>query len=86
MTTCDSCGIRLDPECLRIEDEPYCCAGCAAGGPCNCTYEQDLGRFPPSHYARRVSFADLLDRYERGIQTTAQAAVVTPPPAPEDVF
>jgi hypothetical protein len=23
-------------------DETYCCTGCAAGGPCLCTYEADL--------------------------------------------
>jgi len=83
---CDSCGIHVGPECVQLEDKPFCCAGCAAGGPCICTYEHDLGRYPPSAYARPVSLADLLDRYERGIQMSAQPAAITPPPLPEDVF
>jgi hypothetical protein len=68
MVTCGSCGIALGPDLVYRGDEPYCCTGCTAGGPCVCTYEQDLGRYPPAPYARPVSFTELLDRYERGIQ------------------
>jgi len=87
MAICDSCRIRIDPDCIRIEGKLYCCAGCAAGGPCICTYEHGLGRYPPSHYARPVSLADLLDRYERGIQMRAQPAdAIRPQPASEEPF
>ena len=68
MTTCDSCNIRLGPQAFSSQDKLYCCAGCAAGGPCLCSYQQDLGRYPPAHYARPVSLPDLLDQYEREIQ------------------
>ena len=68
MTTCDSCGIALGAEPVHLEEKLYCCSGCTAGGPCICSYDQDLGRFPPAQYARPVSLAELLDRYERGIQ------------------
>jgi len=85
MTSCDSCRIRLGPDCVSVEDRRYCCAGCAAGGPCVCTYEHDLGRYPPSHYARPVSLADLLDRYEMGIETNIQPSVITQS-TPEDLF
>ncbi len=68
MNTCDSCKMALEGEAVRVEDGLYCCSGCAVGGPCVCTYEHHLGRYPPAHYARPVSLADLLDRYERGMQ------------------
>lgn len=68
MTTCDSCNIRLGPQVFSSQDKLYCCAGCAAGGPCLCSYQQDLGRYPPAHYARPVSLPELLDQYEREIQ------------------
>ncbi len=39
---CASCdGVITDRPVYRM-DEAYCCVGCAEGGPCVCTYEQDL--------------------------------------------
>lgn len=39
---CASCdGVITEMPVFRM-DEPYCCLGCADGGPCICTYEQDL--------------------------------------------
>lgn len=39
---CASCdGVITDRPVYRM-DEAYCCTGCAVGGPCVCTYEQDL--------------------------------------------
>ncbi|MEP7361110.1 MAG: hypothetical protein ABI744_05965 [Chloroflexota bacterium] len=38
---CASCeGIITGRPVYRM-DEAYCCLGCAQGGPCVCTYEQD---------------------------------------------
>ena len=74
MINCDSCGIALGTERVWLGDKSYCCAGCEAGGPCVCTYERDLGRYPPSHYARPVSFAELLDRYESGIEKRTEGS------------
>lgn len=68
MTNCDSCNIRLGLQFFSAQDKQYCCAGCGAGGPCLCSYQQDLGRYPPAHYARPVSLPDLLDQYESEIQ------------------
>jgi hypothetical protein len=70
MNTCESCGIKIapGPESVSTRDGAFCCAGCARGGPCVCTYEHDLGRYPPSHYAKPISLSDLLDRYEKGVQ------------------
>lgn len=69
MNTCESCNITLAGDPVHSGDGLYCCAGCVGGGPCVCTYEHDLGRYPPSDYARPVSLAELLDRYEKEIQT-----------------
>lgn len=68
MNTCDSCKITLEGEPVSAGDSLFCCIGCAAGGPCVCTYEHHLGRYPPAHIARPVSLSDLLDRYEKGMQ------------------
>jgi len=84
MVTCDSCGIALGAESVYPGEELYCCAGCTAGGPCVCTYEQDLGRFPPAQYARPVSLAELLDRYEKGIQKPVQGSGVQTPAKPHE--
>jgi len=86
MAACESCGIRLGADCLHVDDNAYCCTGCAAGGPCVCTYENDLGHYPPAHYARPVSLAELLGRYEEGIRTNGQSADERPQPTPEDLF
>ena len=39
---CASCEIELVGRPVYRLDEAYCCDGCAAGGPCMCTYESDL--------------------------------------------
>ena len=38
---CASCEIPLTGWPLYRSDEAFCCAGCADGGPCVCTYESD---------------------------------------------
>jgi hypothetical protein len=39
---CASCDGLITDRPLYRRDEAYCCIGCAGGGPCICTYEQDL--------------------------------------------
>jgi hypothetical protein len=39
---CASCEVLIAGRPVYRMDEAYCCAGCAAGGPCVCTYEADL--------------------------------------------
>jgi hypothetical protein len=39
---CASCDALLIDRPVYRMDETYCCLGCAHGGPCFCTYEQDL--------------------------------------------
>jgi hypothetical protein len=72
MTQCASCRIRLGPDNVTCDGQLYCCVGCVAGGPCVCTYEQDLGRYPPAFYARPISLSELLDRYEKGFPMKVQ--------------
>ena len=84
MVTCNSCGIDLGADFANSGDELYCCAGCTVGGPCVCTYEQDLGRYPPAPYARPVSLAELLDRYEGGIQKPIRGTGVQTPAKADD--
>jgi hypothetical protein len=38
---CANCAILLGGPVVRGADGlPYCCDGCAVGGPCTCAYEQ----------------------------------------------
>jgi hypothetical protein len=39
---CASCEGEIPGSPVYRMDEAYCCLGCAAGGPCMCTYEADL--------------------------------------------
>jgi hypothetical protein len=39
---CASCDGRITDRPVYRMDGAYCCTGCAAGGPCVCSYEADL--------------------------------------------
>ncbi|NJD28997.1 MAG: hypothetical protein FIA92_11945 [Chloroflexi bacterium] len=39
---CASCEAFISGRPVYRMDEAYCCIGCAAGGPCICTYEADM--------------------------------------------
>jgi hypothetical protein len=39
---CASCEGAIVARPVYRMDEAYCCVGCAAGGPCVCSYEADL--------------------------------------------
>jgi hypothetical protein len=39
---CAACDGVITGRAVYRMDETYCCTGCAAGGPCVCTYEADL--------------------------------------------
>jgi hypothetical protein len=38
MDRCASCDIELIGQDVRTPAGTFCCAGCAEGGPCGCTY------------------------------------------------
>ncbi|RMF32969.1 MAG: hypothetical protein D6759_07550 [Chloroflexi bacterium] len=43
MTTfprCANCGIPIRWEPTLVQGRPYCCTGCAQGGPCSCDYSR----------------------------------------------
>lgn len=36
---CATCGIIIHWQPTVVDGLPYCCPGCAQGGPCNCDYD-----------------------------------------------
>ncbi len=46
--TCSSCQSPFDWAPLIYHGLGYCCAGCAAGGPCCCSYDGNRGEAIPS--------------------------------------
>jgi uncharacterized protein YaaQ len=36
---CANCGITIAWEPVWVKGQPFCCTGCAMGGPCICTYD-----------------------------------------------
>lgn len=39
---CASCEDRITGRPVYRMDEAYCCAGCAVGGPCTCSYDVEM--------------------------------------------
>jgi hypothetical protein len=37
--TCANCGLEIPWEPVVLAGKSYCCAGCAQGGPCYCSYD-----------------------------------------------
>jgi hypothetical protein len=37
---CANCDIEILWSPTIVAGKPFCCTGCAAGGPCNCDYSQ----------------------------------------------
>jgi hypothetical protein len=37
---CANCDIDILWPPIIVQGKPFCCTGCAAGGPCNCDYSQ----------------------------------------------
>lgn len=60
---CESCDIEITGVPLLLSDDPYCCAGCAHGGPCVCSYDEQQQRFMRKGRAS-VLIGELLSRYD----------------------
>lgn len=74
---CASCdGLITDRPFYRM-DEAYCCVGCAHGGPCICTYEQDLAEDGVDHLG--LPFAETPSRV-----TASEGQGQLPPSTPLD--
>ncbi len=43
---CASCDIELGSDPITVDGVPFCCQGCAQGGPCLCTYQGSLAPYP----------------------------------------
>ncbi len=39
LARCANCGLEIEWEPVVVEGVPYCCGGCALGGPCCCSYD-----------------------------------------------
>lgn len=44
--SCTSCEVEVVGRPVVHEGLPFCCAGCAAGGPCTCSYDRDRAAEP----------------------------------------
>ncbi len=64
MKRCDSCDIELTGSALLMKGKPYCCRGCAEGGPCICTYEESAGRPATNGHVDPVLTGELFGRRE----------------------
>jgi hypothetical protein len=40
--TCVSCELEIVGKAVFHVGLPFCCAGCVAGGPCDCSYDLDV--------------------------------------------
>lgn len=66
MMRCGSCDIDLTGcQPIFVDGKPFCCSGCAAGGPCVCLYDNEQARRLRRTRGERVGVRELLDRYER---------------------
>lgn len=46
MTVCTNCEWTIDGSPVDVAGVPFCCTGCAAGGPCTCAYTQCASQSP----------------------------------------
>jgi hypothetical protein len=52
--TCVSCHVEIRTEPVFHVGLPFCCAGCVAGGPCICSYDEEPVREPIPLYPERL--------------------------------
>ncbi len=53
---CASCEGEITGRPIHGSNLEYCCAGCAEGGPCVCSYEADLADDGVDHLGLLVTF------------------------------
>ncbi|GBD08621.1 hypothetical protein HRbin22_00862 [Candidatus Thermoflexus japonica] len=51
---CRNCGIEIEWQPVIVDRQPYCCLGCAQGGPCQCDYDRLPSRATPATLAQRM--------------------------------
>lgn len=67
---CESCDIEIAALPLWRDGRHFCCSGCADGGPCICSYVDDPARLGKNAAGEPVRVRDLLDRYDRALDST----------------
>ena len=55
LVLCAGCELDVAWPPLERDGQAYCCAGCAAGGPCCCSYDDAPEQDPQSKYPNRRS-------------------------------
>jgi hypothetical protein len=40
--TCVTCEVEIVGNAVFHAGLPFCCSGCVAGGPCNCSYDEEV--------------------------------------------
>ncbi len=56
---CASCDIELTESPLVVDGTPFCCSGCAEGGPCTCVYEDARLRQPRNGHRDPLAVLEL---------------------------
>ncbi len=56
---CRNCGIEIEWQPVIVDRQPYCCLGCAQGGPCQCDYDRLPSLDTPATLAQRMPSQDL---------------------------
>ncbi|MCS6963360.1 hypothetical protein [Thermoflexus sp.] len=51
---CRNCGIEIEWQPVIVDRQPYCCLGCAQGGPCQCDYDRLPSQSTPATLAQRT--------------------------------
>ncbi len=62
---CRNCGIEMDWQPVIVDRQPYCCLGCAQGGPCQCDYNRLPSPAIQATLAQRAPSPALEVRIER---------------------
>jgi hypothetical protein len=57
--TCATCEAAINGSPTFDTGLPFCCAGCAAGGPCLCSYDAEIANHPAVRYC--LDIAPLLE-------------------------
>lgn len=52
---CASCDIELDKPPVMMKGLPYCCRGCAQGGPCVCSYVGNSAKYPRNGHSDTIA-------------------------------
>jgi hypothetical protein len=58
---CANCEIAIAGPPVTHVGLPFCCAGCVAGGPCRCSYDEPITHIAQEQLHHRVHLHECLD-------------------------